>query len=57
MNQCKYFMCKMFFDSGVKILRKELLLLCCAQSCLTLCNPVTVARQAPLSMRFSRQRY
>ena len=57
MNQCKYFMCKMFFDSGVTILRKELLLLCCVQSCLTLCNPMTVARQAPLSMRFSRQRY
>ena len=32
-----------------------------AQSCLTLCNPMdlqeTVARQSPLSMRFSRQEY
>ena len=27
------------------------------QSCLTLCNPWTVARQAPLSMGFSRQGY
>ena len=27
------------------------------QSCLTLCNPRTVASQAPLSMEFSRQRY
>ena len=27
----------------------------CAQSCLTLCNPWAVARQAPLSMKFSRQ--
>ena len=24
----------------------------CAQSCLTLCNPWTVARQAPLSMEY-----
>ena len=29
----------------------------CAQSCLTLCDPWTVARQAPLSMGFSRQEY
>ena len=29
----------------------------CAQSCLTLCNPWTVARQAPLFMGFSRQEY
>ena len=28
-----------------------------AQSCLTLCNPWTVACQAPLSMEFSRQDY
>ena len=28
-----------------------------AQSCPTLCDPVTVARQAPLSMGFSRQEY
>ena len=28
-----------------------------AQSCLTLCDRWTVARQAPLSMRFSRQKY
>ena len=28
-----------------------------AQSCLTLCNPRTVAFQAPLSMEFSRQEY
>ena len=27
------------------------------QSCLTLCDPVTVARQAPPSMGFSRQEY
>ena len=27
------------------------------QSCLTLCNPWTVACQAPLSMEFSRQEY
>ena len=27
----------------------------CAQLCLTLCNPWTVAHQAPLSMAFSRQ--
>ena len=26
-----------------------------AQLCLTLCNPMTVAHQAPLSVRFSRQ--
>ena len=28
-----------------------------AQSCLTLCDPWTVARQAPLSMGFSGQEY
>ena len=28
-----------------------------AWSCLTLCNPWTVARHAPLSMEFSRQEY
>ena len=28
-----------------------------AQSCLTLCDPMTVARPAPLSMGFSRQEY
>ena len=28
-----------------------------AQSCPTLCDPWTVARQAPLSMGFSRQEY
>ena len=39
------------------------LYMCCAvlclitQSCPTLCNPMTVARQAPLSMGFSRQEY
>ena len=27
------------------------------QSCLTLCDPWTVGRQAPLSMEFSRQEY
>ena len=29
----------------------------CSQSCLTLCGPMTVAFQAPLSMEFSRQEY
>ena len=29
----------------------------CALSCPTLCNSMTVARQAPLSMGFSRQKY
>ena len=28
-----------------------------AQLCLTLCNPMAVTRQAPLSMEFSRQEY
>ena len=28
-----------------------------AQSCPTLCDPMTVTRQAPLSMEFSRQKY
>ena len=28
-----------------------------AQSCLTVCDPMTVAYQAPLSMGFSRQEY
>ena len=28
-----------------------------AQLCLTICDPWTVAQQAPLSMRFSRQEY
>ena len=28
-----------------------------AQSCLTLCDPWTVAHKAPLSMGFSRQEY
>ena len=35
-------------------------LICCclvAESCLTLATPWTVALQAPLSMRFSRQEY
>ena len=27
----------------------------CAQSCLILCHPVTVALQTPLSIEFSRQ--
>ena len=27
------------------------------QSCLTLCNPMAVARQAPLSLEFFRQEY
>ena len=27
------------------------------QQCLTLCDPMTIARQAPLSMEFSRQEY
>ena len=27
------------------------------QSSLTLCDPLTVVRQAPLSMRFSKQEY
>ena len=27
------------------------------QSCLTLCDPWTVAHQAPLSMEFSRKEY
>ena len=30
---------------------------CAAQLCLTLCDPMTVACQAPLSMEFSRQEY
>ena len=29
----------------------------CARLCLTLCNPVTVAHQTPLSKGFSRQQY
>ena len=33
------------------------LCVCCAQLRLTLCDPWTVARQAPLSMGFSRQDY
>ena len=28
-----------------------------AQSCLTLCNRIAIACQAPLSMEFSRQEY
>ena len=28
-----------------------------AQSCLTVCDPITVAYQAPMSMGFSRQEY
>ena len=28
-----------------------------AQSCVTLCNPMTVTAQAPLFMEFSRQEY
>ena len=32
-------------------------LLCCAQSCLTLCNPWTIAHQDPLSTEFSRPEY
>ena len=29
----------------------------CAQLCLTLCNPLDIAHQAPLSMGFPRQEY
>ena len=29
----------------------------CAQSCPTLCDPMTAPHQAPLSMGFSRQEY
>ena len=32
-------------------------MLCCAQSCLTLCNPMDCSLQAPYSMEFSRQEY
>ena len=38
----------------------QFILFCCclvAKSCLTLCDPWTVAHQAPLSMGFSRQEY
>ena len=31
--------------------------MCVSQLCLTLCDPITIAHQAPLSMRFSRQEY
>ena len=34
-----------------------ILILIATQSCLTLCNPWTVAHQAPVSMEFSRQEY
>ena len=38
--------------------RLELAALCiAAQSCQTVCDPWTVAHQAPLSMGFSRQEY
>ena len=35
----------------------QLYMCMCTQSCSTLCDPVTVAHQAPLSMEFSRQEY
>ena len=34
-----------------------ILILIATQSCLTLCNPWTVARWAPVSMEFSRREY
>ena len=39
------------------VLRSLFVCVLVAQSCLTLCNPWTVAHQAPLSMEFSRQEY
>ena len=40
-----------------KVTAKKSLGVLAAQSCPTLCNPWTVACQAPLSMEFSRQEY
>ena len=42
------------FTSSLKKKKVKLLVF---QLCLTLCNPWTVAHQAPLSMEFSRQEY
>ena len=43
---------------GDRLQRLELAALCiAAQSCQTVCDPWTVAHQAPLSMGFSRQEY
>ena len=39
---------------GIRLMKVKVLV---AQSCLTHCNPWTIACQAPLSMRFSRQEY
>ena len=44
--QASYFCCLLMYVK-VKVL--------VAQSCLTICNPRTVAHQAPLCMEFSRQ--
>ena len=38
------------------IFKISLFICVCAQSCLILCNPIDLARQAPLSMEFSRQK-
>ena len=35
----------------------EVIVVLVAQSCLTLCKPIDLAVQAPLSMGFSRQEY
>ena len=47
-----------FYSESFRQHRFELLKAAsCAQSCLTLCDPMDGARQAPLSMEFSRQEY
>ena len=46
-----------YFYKYKNFLLLVLLMCVCAQLCLTLCNPWTVAHQAPLSMGFSRQEY
>ena len=47
------------FRWSLEVLRCSFNLCVCSvvQSCLTLCNPWTVAHQAPLCMRFFRQEY
>ena len=46
-----------FFIVEFQSINKEVVVALVVQSCPTVCNPINVACQAPVSMEFSRQEY
>ena len=48
---------KFSISTNISSLVKRTVMCLVAQLCLTLCDPWTVAHQAPLSMEFSRQEH